>query len=125
MVAAGIVIAIGFSSSVEDLERRDTAILYGAVLGGLGMLYFGIHLWAKRDPLPAAIAGLCLYLTPIAIDAAVEPSALFRGIILKIAVITMLAKAIDAASKHRALSQRLASRPPGSIQSTGQFRKVA
>jgi hypothetical protein len=70
---------------------------------GLAAVFFCLYLWARRKPLPAAIAGLVLFVTVHVLDAVVDPNALWRGILVKIIVIVVLVKAIQAGVQHRKL----------------------
>src|SRR5688500_4781106 len=51
---------------------------------GIGIIFFGLFLWARRSPLPAAIVGLTLFVTMHLVDALVDPTQLGRGMIMKI-----------------------------------------
>jgi hypothetical protein len=86
----------------SDQNIELTPFVFVAVYG-IGLLFFALYLWARKSPLPAAIAGLVLFVTVHALDALVDPTALVRGIILKIIIIAVLLSAISAGVRHRRL----------------------
>lgn len=72
----------------------------------LAVIYAALGIWARSSPLPAAIVGLVLFLTVIIIGAVAEPISLVQGIIVKIIVILVLIRAIQAGVKHRQLTSQ-------------------
>lgn len=74
---------------------------------GIGVIFLGLYLWARKNPLPAAISGLVFFITVHALDAVADPTALARGVILKVIVIVMLVQAIQAGIQHRKLRQQV------------------
>lgn len=78
-----------------------------AVVFGIGVIFFVLFLWARRNPLPAAITGLVLFVSVHLLDAVADPSALVRGIIVKIIIVVVLARAIAAGVRHRKLRQEM------------------
>ncbi|MEW6249262.1 MAG: zinc ribbon domain-containing protein [Planctomycetota bacterium] len=97
-------------------------VIGGALLGGEGKLppavfvgvfviaaiFFGLYIWARRSPFPAALAGLVVYLTVHLLDAIADPTTLVRGLIVKIIIILILVRAISAGAKYRALMREQA-----------------
>jgi Kef-type K+ transport system membrane component KefB len=81
-------------------------ILYITVFG-IGVIFFGLYLWARRSPLPAAIVGLTLFVTMHLIDGIVDPTQLARGVIMKVFIVAMLVQAIQAGVKHKRLLPQL------------------
>jgi hypothetical protein len=79
---------------------------------GIGAIFFALYFWAKRSPYPAAIVGLLFFITVHLLDALVDPTALVRGILLKIIFIAILVKAIRAGARHRDLLKRTGSLEP-------------
>jgi hypothetical protein len=73
---------------------------------GIAVLFFGLYLWARRNPLPAAIAGLVIFVTIHTVDALVDPPAILRGVLVKIIIVVILANAISAGVQHRKLTQQ-------------------
>lgn len=102
--AALFALSAGMSSQDAMLFR-----VLGAVLGAIGLLYLGLALWALRSPLAASIVGLVFYVTLNLVGAVVSPVSISRGVIVKIIVIGVMAKAISAGLKHRELKRHLQS----------------
>ena len=76
-------------------------------LFGIAVIFFGLYLWSRRNPLPAAIVGLTLFVTLHLIDAIADPAQLGRGIIMKIIIVVMLVQAIQAGVKYKRLLPQL------------------
>jgi hypothetical protein len=72
---------------------------------GVGGLFFALYLWARKNPLPAAIVGLVIFVSLHLLDAVLDPTAIARGIIVKIIIIVVLIKAIQAGVRHRTISR--------------------
>ncbi len=53
----------------------------------MGLIYFILVLWSKKNPFTAILCGFFFYITMIAINAIIIPSSLFSGIIIKIIII--------------------------------------
>jgi hypothetical protein len=84
----------------------DRDMLLGTTLV-LFVLHLGLYVWAKTAPLAAAIAALCLFVTVHVANAAIEPSTIYKGIVIKVAFVLILAKAIQAGLEiHRLRNQR-------------------
>ena len=77
-----------------------TVLITNLVLAGI---YAGMGFWARVSPLPAAIAGLVLFVTVIVVNVVMDPTSIVQGIIVKVIVIVVLIKAIQAGTKHRQL----------------------
>jgi hypothetical protein len=70
---------------------------------GIAAIFFGLYIWARKKPFPAAIVGLVVFLTVHLLDALADPKALARGIIVKIIIVLVLARAVSAGAKYRKL----------------------
>jgi len=71
----------------------------------IAAIFFGLYLWARRNPLPAAICGLVVFVTVHLLDALADPTAIVRGIFIKIIIILVLARAISAGARYRKLQR--------------------
>lgn len=88
------------------LVSSEEAVLPPAVyvtVYGLGVVFFGLYLWARKQPLPAAIVGLVLFISMHLLDALVDPSALLRGVIVKVFIVLILVRAVSAGARYRQL----------------------
>jgi hypothetical protein len=64
-----------------------------------------LGLWTKRRPYYAIIGAICLYTIFIVINAAVDISTLYKGIIVKVIVFVLLIKGINDAKEAQALQK--------------------
>ena len=88
------------------IGRRLPTYAYASVYV-IGLFFFGLYLWARRNPLPAAICGLVLFVTVHLLDALADPTALARGIVVKIIIIVVLVQAISAGARYRKLQRQM------------------
>ena len=86
---------------VSAAEAQTATIL----VVGLGVVFFVLYIWSHRQILPAAVIGLSIYLLVHAADAMIDPMQLFRGIIVKVIIVSVLCRSIAAAMKQRDLSR--------------------
>jgi len=103
----GLFIFAAVRASASNGGNNVISPVVAMIVLGIGVVYFGLYAWARRNPLPAAIVGLTLYITIHAVDAIADPSALARGIILKIIIVAMLVQAIQAGIKYKRLMPQL------------------
>lgn len=88
----------------RDVERERLQAFVVPI--GLGVVFFGLFLWARRSALPALCTALALYVTVHAVDALADPTQIGRGIVLKVLCIAALASGIKSALQQRAIDQR-------------------
>jgi len=92
------------------LGPQATALMKKLLLitgSGLCLVHVGLWLWAKRAPLAAAVVSLVLFVTLHSINAALDPSSIYKGIIIKVLFVAVLVKAIQAGYEvHRLRNQR-------------------
>ena len=105
---------------VINAGNRVTSLLIAvAVIQGIiCVVFWGLYFWARRQPLPAAIVGLCIYGTLLAFNVIVSVRSLssgghgaggFGGIgigWLDIVIIAVLVNAITAGVKYRKMVQQ-------------------
>lgn len=97
------------ASELGSMIRGEVAMIF-VLLYGLAAIMLGLFFWARKSPLPATISALSVYVVVLAIDAAFDPTTIYRGIILKVIIIAMMFGGISAALKERAAEQRGARR---------------
>ncbi|WP_152558158.1 zinc ribbon domain-containing protein [Altibacter lentus] len=78
---------------------EDSATLIAT--GILAVIYLALGYWSQKRPLIALVLGLLVFLTIVVIDAILDPSTIYKGIIIKILVIGYLAKGINSAMQLR------------------------
>ena len=93
-----------YAAKKAAVAGTDLTVLY-VVVYGVAAVFFGLYLWARRNPLPAAISGLVVFLTLHGLEAVSDPESIAKGILVKIIIIVVLARAISAGMKHRALKR--------------------
>jgi uncharacterized membrane protein len=74
---------------------------------GICVLHVGLWVWAKKAVFPAALVALVLFITVQLANAAIDPSNIYKGIVLKIVFIAILVKAVQAGYEvHKIRGQR-------------------
>lgn len=68
---------------------------------GLTAAYLLLWWWAKTKPLPATVIALLLFVTTHVVNAVVEPSTIYQGMLIKIFFTLALVRAIGAANEER------------------------
>lgn len=63
----------------------------------LSVIYVVLGYWSQQKPLIALVLGLLVYATTVVLMALIEPSTIYRGIIIKIFVIVYLGRGINSA----------------------------
>ena len=109
LLAVCILQLIGGTILLSIAEANNSKLGAGAfvVVYGIALLFFGLFLWARKNPFPAAIVGLVLFVTVHAMDAIADPTAIAKGMIVKIIVIVVLAQAIRAGHQYNNLVRGL------------------
>jgi hypothetical protein len=64
--------------------------------------FIALAFWSRKAPLPAAITGLSLYLVILVVNFVIEPSTLFKGMVVKVLFIMAMLKAISSAVSEQA-----------------------
>lgn len=71
-------------------------------LGYAGALtYIVLSFVAKTRPYGASLAGLIIYLVDVALGGMLEPETLYKGIVIKVIIIVVLARAVKAGLDYR------------------------
>lgn len=74
---------------------------------GLFVIHVGLYLWARKAPLAAAVVSLILFVSLHIASAVVDPSQIYKGILIKVLFIAVLVKAIQAGYEiHRLRNER-------------------
>lgn len=97
------------STQVNELKRTHPGMIYHIkpvaylTIFGIATAYWVLFAWALRNPLPAAIVGLVIYITLWVVDVIADPTALAKGWLVKVLVIGALGQAIAAGVRFRKL----------------------
>ena len=96
---------LAFSGVIDDpavaQALKGAAVMMAVVTAG----FYALAFWARRSPLPAAIAGLVLFVSLWAVDVIAAPEMAAKGIIIKVIIVGVLISAIQAGLAHRRLQQ--------------------
>ena len=68
-----------------------------ACLLGMSVVYAGLGFWSMKKPFDALIAAICLFCCFVFINETVVPGSISHGIIIRIAVIVVLASQLNVA----------------------------
>ncbi len=96
-VLGGIFLIFVLNNMRIPAEAMPMVYLSFAIVFGAAIAFLVLGILVPRFPIPATVIALILFITLHAIDALADPTALLRGWILKIIVIVVLVKAIQAA----------------------------
>lgn len=124
LVFGGILVAVLYGASRVAGRMPPAVIMVFVIVFGVAVIFFGLYFWARVNPLPAAIVGLVIYVTLWVLDIVMSAAAIanappgsrqpgagagpFNGIIIRIIIIAILVRAIQAGSRHRKLLQQQA-----------------
>jgi len=91
----------------DEAVRHDRGRVAGLLAMNLVLaaVYFGLYLWARSQPFPAALIALLVYLAVLVLNAILDPNMLAQGWLVKIFVIVGLGSAVSAAYQHRKLQE--------------------
>jgi hypothetical protein len=126
-VVGGILLAVFSSVPASSRTVINLPLFFGPVLG-VGVIFWGLYFWSRRNPLPAAIVGLVVYVSIWVLDIlgaimmmANAPSGggtsgntgpnfspISSGIVIRIIIIAILVRAIRAGAQHRKLLRQQA-----------------
>lgn len=97
---AGTVVLLALGSApAGGLDAASVAMMLG-----LAGLFFGLALWSRHQPLPAALTGCVIFATLLAGTAVLDPSSLATpGVAVKGMMLLLLIHAIQSGLRHRRL----------------------
>lgn len=95
----------GKSYTVGELRTQVNIEKYSLLILNvfLALIMLGLSFWAKKSPLGALIVATSIYVAIIVLNAAVDPSTLAQGLIMKIFIIGMLLKGIKSSLELKAV----------------------
>jgi hypothetical protein len=68
-----------------------------------GLVFAALAVWASKDPLPAVLVGAGIWVVLIGAAAAVDPTTLFAGLILKAVVVVLFITGISTGMTYNRL----------------------
>lgn len=90
-------------AKVEEIKAsaiRSTQLM-GVGFVGVGIIFCILGAYIYKYPVPATVLALVLYLSGAAISAMIDPATVASGLVIKIIIIVVLAKAIQSALAYR------------------------
>ena len=105
-IVGGLLLYFVLSSMADEprsMIDKDMVNILPVITGVIAAIYFGLWAWAKSSPFPAALTGLILYATLWFGEVLYDPSAILNGILIKIIIIVVLVKAVQAGLAYRKL----------------------
>ncbi|MEX1363162.1 MAG: zinc ribbon domain-containing protein [Nannocystaceae bacterium] len=87
--------------TVVMLAIGNVDSMTAGAMGILAAVFFGLAWWAKGNPFAAAVVGLVLFLSVHLADAVIDPSQIYKGIIVKVIVVVILVKSIRDGLAYR------------------------
>lgn len=103
----GIVLGLGLLTSNGSGAATLGLAALGAIVLVLCAIFTVLAIWAKYAPLPAAITGLVLYGSLVAVSVVSDPTQV-PGLIIPILICIALGRAVSAGVRHRVLKKHLA-----------------
>jgi hypothetical protein len=101
---SGAIMLLVLRKQLASDAQRDIVLLTS---GGLFVIHVGLYFWARTAPLAAAVVSLLLFVTLHTANAALDPSTIWKGLVIKVAFMLVLYKAIQAGLEiHRMRNQR-------------------
>jgi hypothetical protein len=85
-----VIVGILCMAGVPDGVRLRTTV-------AIGLTFAGLAVWARKEPLPAVLLGLGLYVMGVVAVAIVEPASLTSGLVGKAVVAALFYNGVDTA----------------------------
>ncbi len=96
--------AVGQSGTVPATDDLRATVL---ITGTLAALFFGLAFWARKQPFPAAVTGLTIFVTLQLVAAVMNPATIAPWLVFKVIIILVLVRAVKAGAQHRKLAARM------------------
>lgn len=102
MIGGLVIVFVMTRAPAADRAEVPPPALYAA-LAAVSGLFFGLYWWSRKNPFPAAIAALVIYVSIWMLDVIADPSMICQGALIKVIVIIVLIRAVSAGVKYRRL----------------------
>lgn len=99
-IGVGILLFLAFRNSphANAVAAAPTML---AILSVLGVLFLGLGLWARKNPLPASIVGLVVYCTLVIVGVVFNPATASKSLLINILIILVLVRSVSAGVKYK------------------------
>jgi hypothetical protein len=104
LAAAAILYFVG--AMREPVELATTIVI--------GLVFVGLAMWARKDPLPAVSVGLGIWIAGQAMAVLIEPASLYNGLLVKVAILAMFWNGISTGRTYNEMKRSLAATRSGS-----------
>lgn len=74
----------------------------------LGALFGALAVWARKNPLPAVLVGLAIYVAIVLLSAVVDPATIYSGLIMKLVVAAMFWNGISTGLTYNEMKRSMA-----------------
>lgn len=101
-VIGGLQIIMGFIE-YGTITEQQIAIAAFCIDAFIGALFLALALWSRKKPVVAFTTALVCYIVVVTGLAVLDPSNLFRGMLIKIFAVIALVKANKAARQYEAI----------------------
>lgn len=97
--------AVVFFVLAPGASAAEKGALYatGVIVLLLSLGFYGLAFWARKQPLIPAIVGISILCLVWMLDLILDPAGFARGIIIKVVILAVLIRAIQAGLQHRKL----------------------
>ncbi|MCB9853498.1 MAG: zinc ribbon domain-containing protein [Phycisphaerales bacterium] len=92
-------------AEIQQIDPDGMNIVLAAV-AIIGIVFFGLYLWSRKSPFPAAVVGLVVFVTLHLVEALIDPTTLYKGLLVKIIIIAILVGAVRAGVRYRAIKRQ-------------------
>jgi len=105
-IIAALQIGVGIYQYATANEP-ELALILGAIPAGIGVLFLGFAIWSYKQPVIAFMTALITFVVVHAATMILDPTAIYKGIILKILVIVALVKGFKDAREVQKLRESI------------------
>ena len=105
-VIAGMQLLIGIYEYATEIDPMVKWLALG-IDAGIGAIFFILALWSRKKPILAFTIALALYLVMNIGFMIMDPSNIYKGIIIKAIIVVALVKANKNARKYEAIKNSL------------------
>lgn len=90
---------------VVDETAVGRANMIVAAVSFMGCIFLGLWVWAKSNPFSATVTALVLYLSLQLLNAAMDPTTIVQGIIIKIIIVLVLINGVKSGLAFKKLQE--------------------
>ncbi|ANE51334.1 hypothetical protein [Flavisolibacter tropicus] len=91
----------------NSIDEATVGMIACGIDVGVGLLFLGLALYSKKNPVTAFTIALALYVLIVGFAIYLDPESAFKGILLKALAVIALVKANKDARKYAAIKQSI------------------